>query len=144
MHSYRCLSVFSFLFLPFFFFFFFFFFLLLVFRATPMVYVSSQARGWVSLCHRQGNVWSELCLLPTTQLTAMPDPRPGIEPASSWIPVGFITTEPQWELLNQFLIWNSKFAHLFHSSWTVIHGSWTMSCLYLFTLWKVAPWNVSV
>ena len=24
--------------------------------------------------------------------------RPGIEPTSSWILVGFITTEPQWEL----------------------------------------------
>jgi len=24
--------------------------------------------------------------------------RPGIEPASSWILVGFISTEPQWEL----------------------------------------------
>ena len=24
--------------------------------------------------------------------------RPGIEPTSSWIPVGFVTTEPQWEL----------------------------------------------
>ena len=29
---------------------------------------------------------------------------PGIEPATSWILVGFITTEPQWELLhNSFL-----------------------------------------
>ena len=26
--------------------------------------------------------------------------RPGIEPASSWILVGFITTEPWWELLS--------------------------------------------
>ena len=25
--------------------------------------------------------------------------RPGIEPASSWILVGFISAEPQWELL---------------------------------------------
>ena len=24
--------------------------------------------------------------------------RPGIEPASSWIVVGFVTAEPQWEL----------------------------------------------
>ena len=28
---------------------------------------------------------------------------PGIEPASSWIPVEFITTEPQRELLRHFL-----------------------------------------
>ena len=37
----------------------------------------------------------------TPQLTAMLDPhwsRPGIEPASSWIRVGFVPTAPQWEL----------------------------------------------
>jgi len=27
--------------------------------------------------------------------------RPGLEPASSWIPVGFVTTEPQEELLSE-------------------------------------------
>ena len=27
--------------------------------------------------------------------------RPGIEPASSWIRVGFVTAEPQGELLEQ-------------------------------------------
>ena len=26
--------------------------------------------------------------------------RPGIEPISAWIPVGFLTTEPQWEMRN--------------------------------------------
>ena len=32
--------------------------------------------------------------------------RPGIEPASSWILVGFISAEPQWELLIcNFYIW---------------------------------------
>ena len=29
--------------------------------------------------------------------------RPGIEPMSSWILVRFITTEPQWELLFQYI-----------------------------------------
>ena len=28
--------------------------------------------------------------------------RPGIEPITSWILVGFISAEPQWELLNTF------------------------------------------
>ena len=28
----------------------------------------------------------------------IPQAGPGIEPSSSWIPVGFIIAEPQWEL----------------------------------------------
>ena len=64
-------------------------------------------------------VKSELQLLAYTIATAMQDPRctcalhhsygnarslihsarPGIEPASSWMLVGFLTAEPQWELL---------------------------------------------
>ena len=39
--------------------------------------------------------------------------RPGIEPASSWILVGFITTEPPWELPDLFcqLFCPPKIAH---------------------------------
>ena len=49
---------------------------------------------------------SEPSLGPTPQLTAAPDPlthwaRPGIGPTSSWILVGFVTAEPQCELLSQ-------------------------------------------
>ena len=33
--------------------------------------------------------------------------RPGIEPASSWILVRFVSTEPQWELLHLLLFFNS-------------------------------------
>ena len=52
-------------------------------------------------------VESELHVPTTPQLTAMPDPlthrvRPDIEPESSWMLVGFITTEPQWEFLKYF------------------------------------------
>ena len=35
---------------------------------------------------------------------------PGIEPASSWILVGFVSTEPQWESLT-ILIWISVYRH---------------------------------
>ena len=60
----------------------FFFSSFLLFRATPEAYGSSQARGWIgtaarSLTHRA---------------------RPRIEPASSWILVGFVFSAPQWEL----------------------------------------------
>ena len=54
---------------------FFFFFL----RAAPMSYGGSQARGRIgataaSLGHSHSNARSKLCLRPTPQLMAMPDP----------------------------------------------------------------------
>ena len=49
------------------------------FRAAPMAHGGSQDRGPTgvvafSLCHSHGNSGSKLCLRPTPQLTAMPDP----------------------------------------------------------------------
>ena len=63
---------------PFFFFFFFFF---LSFRATSVVDGSSQARGQIravtaSLCQSHSNMGSKVCLRPTPELTATPDPQP--------------------------------------------------------------------
>ena len=57
------------------FFFFFFFFLI----PPPVEYGSSQARGQIGpaaagLHHSHSNTGSKLCLRPTLQLTAMPDP----------------------------------------------------------------------
>ena len=54
-----------------------FLFLLLLFRAAPLVYGGSQARGQIgaitaSLCHSSSG--SEPCLRPTPQLMAMLDP----------------------------------------------------------------------
>ena len=45
----------------------------------------------------QDLLWEQL-------IWAQPSLVPGIEPASSWIPVRFITTEPQRELLNNGII----------------------------------------
>ena len=59
-----------------------------------------------SLHHSHSNARSELLLQPTPQLTVTLDPhwvRPGIEPASSWLLVKFVTTEPQWEFLFRYL-----------------------------------------
>ena len=55
------------------------FLLLLFFRATPVAYGDSQARGPIAataagLHHSHGNTRSEPHLQPTPQLTAMPDP----------------------------------------------------------------------
>ena len=71
-------------------------------RATHMAYRSSQARGRIgttaaSLCHsntRSEPHLSHICN--TKSLTHWA--RPGIEPASSWILVGFLSTEPWQEL----------------------------------------------
>ena len=84
-----------------------------LFRATPVAYGSYQARGRIgaaaaSLQHSHSNAGSELCLQPTPQahsnarsLTQWA--RPGIKPASSCLLVGFISAEPQQELLTQCL-----------------------------------------
>ena len=76
--------------------------------AAPTAYGSSQARGGIgaeaaSLHHSHSNRGSKPGLPPTPQLTATWDSptrwsRPGIEPMSSWIIVGFISAEPQGEL----------------------------------------------
>ena len=71
-----------------------------------MAYGGFQARGRMGaaaacLCYSHSNARSEPCLQPTPELTAMPDLQPTvpeIEPASSWVLVRFIATEPQWEL----------------------------------------------
>ena len=91
-------------------------FVCLLFGVVPEVYGSSQVRGWIgaaasgaSLLNRHSNTRSEPCLWPIPQLTAMPGSLthwagPGIEPTSSWILVGFMSTEPWWELLHLFFL----------------------------------------
>ena len=82
------------------------FFFFGLFRATPAVYGVSQATGRIramaaGLCHCHSSSGSEPCLSYTT---AHSDARSlthwelqGIKLMSSWILVGFATTEPQWE-----------------------------------------------
>ena len=66
----------------FFWIYFYFYFCLSVFsRAARMIYGGSQARGLIGdvaagLCHSHRNMGSELCLWPTPQVTAMPEPQP--------------------------------------------------------------------
>ena len=54
---------------------------LFYFMASPVVYGSSWARGWIAtaaagLCSNHGNCGSELHLWPTLQLSATPNPLP--------------------------------------------------------------------
>ena len=51
-----------------------FFVFLLLFRAVPVAYGGSQARGQIGLHHSQSNAESELRLRPAPQLTATLDP----------------------------------------------------------------------
>ena len=76
------------------------------FRATLGAYGSFQARGSNQGCScqpqtQQCGIWA----LSVTYITAHGNTRslthlarPGIELVSSWILVGFVTTEPWWEL----------------------------------------------
>ena len=94
-----------------------------LFRAIPTAYGGSRARGQIraaatSLPHSHSNIRSELHLWPTPQRWRDPkvgksstrslthQARPGIEPESSWILVGFVTAEPPQEL------WFSFFKHV--------------------------------
>ena len=80
-----------------------------LFRAMPVAYGSSWARGWIrataaSLHHSHSNARSKLHLQPRCSLRPCRSFNPlseaGIEPASSWILVRFLTywatTETPW------------------------------------------------
>ena len=76
-------------------------FLFFLFRAAPMAYGSSQARGRTGAAaaaglHHSHSTTSKLRLWHAPQFITKPDPlahwvRPGIEPASSWILVRLLT-----------------------------------------------------
>ena len=95
-----CLSVFLSLSLSF------FLFLCLLFRAIPVAYRGSLARGRIgaiaaSLYHSHSNTESEPCLWPTSRGNIRSMTRramSGIEPTSSWILLRFVSVVPQWEL----------------------------------------------
>ena len=95
--------------ISFFSFFFFCFFILVFSRTAPTACGGSQARGLIGavaacLHHSHSNAGSESRL--QTYITAQGNAgslthqaSPEIEPTSSWMPVRFVSTEPQGELL---------------------------------------------
>ena len=110
-----------------------FFFLSLLELHTWQVYGSSQARSWIgataaSLCHRHNSTWT----MSVTYITAHGNAgslthwvRPRIEPTSSWILVGFITTKPWWKLQNKtFLFIFICYLFIFWSFEGHTHGIW--------------------
>ena len=78
-----------------------------LFRAMPMAYGGSQARGliitvacWPTPQPQQCQSWAASATYTTAHgndgsLTHWV--RPGIEPATSWFLVGFVSTAPQWK-----------------------------------------------
>ena len=90
-----------------------FYFILLLFfcpfRATPVAYGGSQARSPVgataaNLRRSHSNAGSKPCLQLTPWLTTTLDSlahwvSPGMEPATAWFLVRFVSTEPRRELL---------------------------------------------
>ena len=88
------------------------FFFFLLFRATPLAYGSSQARGWIGateagLCHTEQRQIQVASVTNTTAQGNARSPtywaRPGIELTSSSILVGLVSMVWQWELpITQF------------------------------------------
>ena len=84
-----------------------FFFFFLLYRATPMAYRSSRLGLNQSCSHQpmlqtqQRQIWAASVTYATAHSNAISLThwsRPGIEPASSWMLVRFVSTEPWWEL----------------------------------------------
>ena len=76
------------------------FYFILLFWAAPTAYGNSQVRGRIraaaaGLHHGHSNARSEPHLRPTPPLTA----TPGIESATSWFLIGFVSVAPRQELL---------------------------------------------
>ena len=79
-----------------------------LFRAAPTAYGGSQARGLIravasSLRQSHSNARSNLHHSSLQCQILNHWVRPGIEPATSWFLVGFISVVPQWELLKECL-----------------------------------------
>ena len=123
----------------------------LPFNAAPTAYGASQGRGWIraitaSLHPSHSNTRSKPPS--ATYTTAHSNnrslthwARPGIKPASSWILVRFISTEPQWELLFFKIGKNITyiFANIFHA---YVVSSWHLICAFPFNLLSyIAFWS---
>ena len=90
------------------------------FRAAPVAYGGSQARGWIGavaaslLCHSHSNPGSEPRLQPTLKAHGNTGSlthwlRPGSEPTSSWILVGFVNC---WARMGTLRCVNFKYINL--------------------------------
>ena len=100
------------------------YFLNFFFRAAPTACGSSQARGLIGVAaaglhHSHSNAG---CLTHWA--------RPGIEPASSWTLVGFISAAPQQELLYFLKFYISSTESMCYFSWNVSWDNCILTCNY--------------
>ena len=82
------------------------------FRAAPVAYAGSQARGSNPSCNLQPMPKPQQCQIQATSATYTTAhgntrslthwARPGIEPATSCLLVGFVSPAPRWELRHFF------------------------------------------
>ena len=105
-------------------FFFFFFFFCLSSWAAPSAYGGSHARGRIRATagglhysHSPNQIWATSATYTTAYSNARSGSlthwaRPGMEPASSWKVVRFVSAEPWWELpfflINEIVFWVSS------------------------------------
>ena len=81
----------------------------LLFRAAPVAYGSSQAKGligavaaWYMPQPQPHEIWASSATYTTAHSNARSlthGARPGIEPETSWFLVGFLSPAPQWDIL---------------------------------------------
>ena len=109
-----------------------FFFVFCLFRASPAAYGGFQARG---LSNRSHSCWPTpqpqpqphlIQVVSVTYTTAQGNARslthrlrPGMEPSTSWFPVGCISTAPRWEL--PMLLFSLRLL-LLRCPWTPVSG----------------------
>ena len=98
------------------------FFLLFLFRARLAAYGNSQARSWI------GAVATSLHH--SSQQRQIPNPlsSPGIELVSSWILVGFVTTEPQQDL-HERVFSDHPVSHIKEQKLDNNEGIWALEAL---------------
>ena len=89
-----------------------------LFRAMPLAYGGSQARGWIRSCSHQTKPQSQQCqtwvasaiYTPAHGNTGSFNPLSEVRHAGSWMLVRFISTEPQGEL--QFFFFLMCISHI--------------------------------
>ena len=101
---------------------------------------SSWARGWIGTEAASLLAQPQQCKIQAVSVTYTTThgitgslthwARPGFNPSSSWILFGFLTTEPQWELLiNLFSEWNYRYVFF---SISLLFISLVFFCYYIF------------
>ena len=107
-----------------------------LFRATPWQYEGSQPRGQIGavaagLHHSHSHSHATYTTYTTAHGNTGSRARPGLEPASSWTLVRFVSPEPRRELPNQFPFKFRFLGVLLKHSWQSVSVGVTLTVLTL-------------